>query len=458
MNTTSPTKSIITPDFQASLIQPSDERTKQHLAALGVQCIVAAIDAPTNLIAMQDLLTSEMFVDAAAGLVWSILLDNVGQQNNSALLFDEAARRLNTRYQDDARKRDDWIDRVNALMGQVNYQMSQAGRVPIDERTATQLATQAREGYMRLMIIATANGISSTAAVAGSDVSDTLAGAIGKLTALGLAIQNRKSPAQVVADFALYLNELRQGKHAPMLTGIPSFDAATGGIVPGTVNLLIGGGGKGKTTLATQVLANMLASGKRAYFASMEMGINQIMLRIASIATNVFQSKMLSGQLSEYDDNLLMDFIEKLTQMRHELSYHARDSSATIVSSIKIAHATSPLDLIFIDGLTYIPVSPHNPHHKPDAKSNVPEALLTFKDCAEELGVPIFILHHYNADYVSGTPTLRHIMGGQQNQVIANTIWAMERDGDVTRLHVLKNRERGELGVYELVWEGTRYG
>ncbi len=76
------------------------------------------------------------------------------------------------------------------------------------------------------------------------------------------------------------LVEVAQQEHQRLSTGISELDSVLGGgIVPGSLVLLGGSPGIGKSTLTTMALANLVASGRRTLYVSAEESAAQIRLR-----------------------------------------------------------------------------------------------------------------------------------------------------------------------------------
>jgi DNA repair protein RadA/Sms len=76
------------------------------------------------------------------------------------------------------------------------------------------------------------------------------------------------------------LAEVERREHARLSTGIGELDSVLGGgIVPGSLVLIGGAPGIGKSTLTTMVLANVVASGRRTLYVSAEESAAQIRLR-----------------------------------------------------------------------------------------------------------------------------------------------------------------------------------
>lgn len=76
------------------------------------------------------------------------------------------------------------------------------------------------------------------------------------------------------------LSEVKAAEHARLSTGIGELDTVLGGgLVPGSLVLLGGAPGIGKSTLTTMVLANVTASGRTTLYVSAEESASQVRLR-----------------------------------------------------------------------------------------------------------------------------------------------------------------------------------
>ncbi len=81
------------------------------------------------------------------------------------------------------------------------------------------------------------------------------------------------------------LGEVDAVDHARMSTGIGELDSVLGGgIVPGSLVLIGGAPGIGKSTLTTMALANLCAAGRRTLYVSAEESAAQIRLRAERLA------------------------------------------------------------------------------------------------------------------------------------------------------------------------------
>jgi DNA repair protein RadA/Sms len=100
----------------------------------------------------------------------------------------------------------------------------------------------------------------------------------------GSAAGRSQRAAQATRPVALAEIETRE--HDRLGTGIGELDSVLGGgIVPGSLVLIGGAPGIGKSTLTTMVLANLVAAGRRTLYVSAEESASQIRLRAERLRT-----------------------------------------------------------------------------------------------------------------------------------------------------------------------------
>src|SRR5919108_4334456 len=95
-----------------------------------------------------------------------------------------------------------------------------------------------------------------------------------------LAEEARGAPATGRAATPVRLAEVRAERHARLSTGIGELDRILGGgVVPGSIVLIGGSPGIGKSTLTSMALGNLQGAGRRTLYVSGEESAAQIRLR-----------------------------------------------------------------------------------------------------------------------------------------------------------------------------------
>lgn len=201
-------------------------------------------------------------------------------------------------------------------------------------------------------------------------------------------------------------------------TKIEEFDRVLGGgIVKGSLVLLSGDPGIGKSTILLQICQNLGSKGQKIFYVSGEESANQIKLRAVRIGVTT--------------NNL---FILSQTDL------------ATIVECIK---AEKP-DIVIIDSIQTMVYEQVN--SSAGSITQVRECTNVFMHTAKGLGIPIFIVGHVNKDgAIAGPKVLEHI-------VDTVLYFEGERNYSYRILRGVKNRfgSTNEIGVFEMTADGLK--
>lgn len=188
-----------------------------------------------------------------------------------------------------------------------------------------------------------------------------------------------------------------------------------GGLVPGSLVLIGGEPGIGKSTLALQVLMQM--GGKRTLYASGEESIQQIKLRAERLAGEPDNLYILS-------DTSLEKILEQTSELKPEI---------VVVDSIQTI-GTETIDATI------------------GSLSQVRECAAILLRYAKEKNIPFIIVGHINKEgSIAGPKVLEHIV---------DTVLQFEGDQHYMYriLRAQKNRfgSTSELGIYEMQQDGLR--
>lgn len=201
-------------------------------------------------------------------------------------------------------------------------------------------------------------------------------------------------------------------------TKIEEFDRVLGGgIVKGSLVLLSGDPGIGKSTILLQICQNLGSKGHKILYVSGEESANQIKLRAVRIGVTT--------------KNL---FILSQTDL------------ATIVECIK---AEKP-DIVIIDSIQTMVYEQVN--SSAGSITQVRECTNVFMHTAKGLGIPIFIVGHVNKDgAIAGPKVLEHI-------VDTVLYFEGERNYSYRILRGVKNRfgSTNEICVFEMTADGLK--
>jgi DNA repair protein RadA/Sms len=213
------------------------------------------------------------------------------------------------------------------------------------------------------------------------------------------------SPPQSIEDISLD-PEMRMGTH------VSEFDRTLGGgVVPGSVVLVGGDPGIGKSTLVLQVLDGLSNKGCRALYISGEESLQQIKLRAERLSIRSDGLYVVAGTCLE-------DLLEEIKSLKPHVI--AVDSIQTVYTT---AMASAPGSVGQV--------------------REVASRLMTF---AKQSGTPVFLVGHVTKEgAIAGPKVLEHLV---------DTVLYFEGDrGHVFRiLRSVKNRygSTNEIGVFEM--------
>ncbi|TES92343.1 MAG: DNA repair protein RadA [Candidatus Cloacimonadota bacterium] len=212
------------------------------------------------------------------------------------------------------------------------------------------------------------------------------------------------------------LNEIKSDKQSRWVAGISEFDRVLGGgIVPGTIILIGGEPGVGKSTLLLDISSNLARGGKRILYVSGEESVYQIGLR--------------AKRLGVETENLFLLF---------------ETSVENIIESIKKVHPS----IVIVDSIQAI--FDADIGSSPGSVSQVRECTSKLTKVAKEKEIALFLVGHVTKiGMIAGPRTLEHMV---------DTVLYLE--GDRTQsfriLRAVKNRfgSINEIGVFEMAKNG----
>ena len=214
------------------------------------------------------------------------------------------------------------------------------------------------------------------------------------------------------------ITEVRADLDIRMETGISEMDRVLGGgAVSGSLILVSGEPGIGKTTLLMQVCRNFAEKGTRVLYVSGEESLRQLKLRAERIGTE--NSRLYV--MAETDIDEIIKASEKLSP------------DILIIDSIQTAFRTS------IDSA-------------PGSVTQVKECAFTLMQYAKGSGVTVFTVGHVNKDgAIAGPKVLEHM-------VDCVLYFEGERSISYRMLRAEKNRfgSTDEIGVFEMGDDGLR--
>ncbi len=217
------------------------------------------------------------------------------------------------------------------------------------------------------------------------------------------------------------LAHIEAAELARLATGIGELDRVLGGgIVPGSLVLIGGSPGIGKSTLTTMALANLVASGRKGLYVSAEESAAQIKLRAERLVTSGGPGAALQiPVIAETDLDAVLATLER------------EKPDVCVVDSVQTLHASS---------LTGAPGS----------VGQVREVAGEIMRVAKTHGIAVLLVGHVTKDgALAGPRVLEHL-------VDCVLQFEGERERTYRTLRALKNRfgSTNEAGVFEMRDDG----
>lgn len=223
--------------------------------------------------------------------------------------------------------------------------------------------------------------------------------------------------AVVYKDKPVLLNEVSTEKEPRYLTGISEFDRVLGGgLTPGSVTLIGGDPGIGKSTLTLQVVCRLSEQGLKVLYISGEESVKQTKMRADRLSVKDNKSLYIVNQV---DLSVIKDYIEKMKP------------AVVVVDSIQV---------LFDPQVT----------SSPGSVSQVRECASILTHLAKNLGVALFIIGHVTKEgMIAGPRVLEHI-------VDTVLYFEGERYTSYRVMRTVKNRfgSTNEMGVFEMTSDG----
>ncbi len=188
-----------------------------------------------------------------------------------------------------------------------------------------------------------------------------------------------------------------------------------GGIVPGSLTLIGGSPGVGKSTLLLKIASNMGAQNQKVLYVSGEESLGQIKLRADRLGANHPNLYLLAEILLEY-----------------------------IIQEIK----TNKFEMVVIDSIQTI--YSDNLSSSPGSVSQVKEITFELMRLAKQSGISIFIVGHITKDgSIAGPRVLEHM-------VDTVLYFESETNNELRILRAFKNRfgSTNELGIFQMTKDG----
>lgn len=262
-------------------------------------------------------------------------------------------------------------------------------------------------------------------------------------------------------------NKERDSNLVGIDTGYPGLNKLTSGFKKGELIILAARPSIGKSTFALNLASNMCEKKSNVAYFSLEMGHDQLIMRLLSTFSGVNLTKIVSGDLSEEDMQLILQAKNKI----NKFGLYIDQSSTSNLRDIKVKcqklYRENKLDAIMIDYLQLLS-SGENKSNRVDEVSKISRGL---KEMARMFGVPVLALSQLSRDIEKREdkrPVLADLRESGSIEQDADIVMFLHRETpkkdsgeDTTKMVysakteviIAKNRQ-GMTGSFNLIFKG----
>lgn len=249
------------------------------------------------------------------------------------------------------------------------------------------------DSWVRRQLIEVGEALVHRSFVSDDDTEAVMQDAVGQIEKFlaGEASQRRGFTLNEAMDKAMLLaDQARSGGGVVGLsTGMPSVDKVLGGLEPGTLNILAGRPGSGKSSLGQQWAIHAARRGAFVVEFSLEMSAAALGRRVLSAASGVPIWRMRRGEHGDFASDLI-----NARRVLHDLPLVIHDggrmSAPEITTKCRVEARKKPIGLIVVDHLHLVRADDGAARHGPTAA--VTETVDTMLGIAKQFGCPVLLL------------------------------------------------------------------
>lgn len=363
---------------------------------------------------VSEIIQPDDFFDPFHGRIWAKISDMVGKDVRAD------AKTLRAAFANDPATAELGTDYVVSLM------LAAPAMGPVKDY-ARITANYARR---RRIVEAASNAIDRAYADEGTpdEIADEAAEAIYEATHSNEPGQGPES-LDAAIDRAIQIAERAHTTphKARVLTGLPSLDAALGGLFPRDLTTLGAAPSQGKSALGAQIGLAAARNAYRVLVFSIEMAAEEWVLRYIAQEAGVPADKILEGRTSPKE----MEAIALAREAFHGLPYKLDGSKVITAAQIRARaqamRRREGLDLIVVDHLKHVrPANIRDPFTE-----QMNQITRDLKATASDLGVACLLISHLNREFwgrTSHRPLVSDLYGSSAIEQNSDHIWFLHRE------------------------------
>jgi len=262
-------------------------------------------------------------------------------------------------------------------------------------------------------------------------------------------------PDGIISGDEIKLEDLQKATPPGFVTRYPKLNEMLNGLRKGELTLLTAGTGVGKSTLAREIAAHMIQSGKRTGNVYLEESYTKTAQGYIAIDRNVPLGRLRCSPDLVTPEQYAESFARMIANGRTYFYNHFGSlASDNLLAKLHYFATGLDTDFIFLDHISIV-VSGQESSREGERK-DIDILMTKLRQLIEQTGVGVVAIAHLKM--VDGTPheeggrvTLSHLRGSGTLKQLSDNIIALERDQqgedpDESLIRVLKCREFGKLG------------
>ncbi|WP_455633462.1 replicative DNA helicase [Parabacteroides sp.] len=217
------------------------------------------------------------------------------------------------------------------------------------------------------------------------------------------------------------LRRVAEGHTAGIHTGLAELDRMTGGMMPGTLNVIAARPRVGKTAFALFMALNAARDGHPVCLYSLEMSMEQLMFRLMGCIADIEPSKIQKGTLSATETERILKASEELERLPIWIDERTDLGIADLRYQISLRRRQGRCDMVVVD---YLQLMLPPSEERKNTNDQISAITRQLKLIAKENDIPVVLLSQLNRN-CEARPTLKNMLSDLRDS------GSIEQDADL---------------------------